>query len=81
MSIEPVVRFRRIARTAYSRHPVARWCRLWRWLANPDGGTEHCAADILLLPLAGLAASLWVLGTVPGASDMVAAACATVCMP
>lgn len=82
MTIEPVVRFRRLARVAYSRHPAARWYRLWRWwTTDPTGETEHCAADILLLPLAGLAASLWILGSVPGASDAIAAACATVCMP
>jgi len=82
MSIEPVVRFRRIAHIAYSRHPVARWSRLWRSLTvDPTGETELCFADILVLPLAGLAMSLWVLGTVPGASEAIANACATACMP
>jgi hypothetical protein len=82
MSIEPVVRFRRISRIAYSRHPAARWYRLWRSLtADPTGEAEPRFADILLLPLSGLAASLWVLGTVPGASEAIAAACSTACMP
>jgi hypothetical protein len=82
MSIEPVVRFRRIARIAYSRHPAARWYRLWRWLAaGSTGEIEQDAGDVFVLPLAGLAFSLWLLGTIPGASDAIAAACATACLP
>jgi len=66
----------RAARTAYSPHPVARLYRAWRRFAG-----ENCAADILLLPLAGLTLTLFFLRTVPGAVDAVAAACSTVCMP
>ena len=82
MGIEPVVRFRRIARTAYSCHPVARCYRAWRcFTTDPTGRTEYCAADILLLPLTGLAATLWLLETVPGASEAISMACSAACMP
>ena len=82
MSYDPVIRFRREAHTAYSRHLTARLYRLWRYFSS-DPATEdgHGAADVLVLPLAGLAFSLWLLGAVPGASDAVAAVCATACMP
>jgi hypothetical protein len=82
MNIEPVDRLRRAARVAYSRHPMARLYRAWgRITEDPDGQTEYCAADILVLPLAGLALTLWVLGTVPGASETIGAACSMACMP
>jgi hypothetical protein len=82
MSIEPVARFRRSARVAYSRLPTARLYRAWRYFTvDPSGRNQYCAADILLLPLTGLMLTLWLLGTVPGASDAISEACATVCMP
>ncbi len=74
MSIEPVAHLRRAAHIAYSRHPVARLWRIWH-RANEDR-----LVDILLLPLTGLALSLWLL-SLPGASDAVADACAVACMP
>jgi uncharacterized membrane protein YecN with MAPEG domain len=82
MNIERVIRFRRAVQVAYSRHPVARMLRAWRgFSAAASGSPEHGIADILLLPLAGLALTLWLLGTVPGASDAVSMACSTACMP
>jgi hypothetical protein len=40
----------------------------------------ECVADVLLLPLAGLTFSLFVL-SIPGASDAIASACSIACMP
>ncbi len=82
MSIERVEQFRRTARIAYSRHPLARLHRAWRRFAgDPSRDTEDRAADVLLLPLVGLLLTLLLLGTVPGASDAIAAACSAACMP
>jgi hypothetical protein len=82
MNIEPVVRFQRAARIAYSRHPAARLFRLRQYFsADPSGRADQSIADILLLPLAGLVLTLWFLGTVPGASDAISMACSTACMP
>jgi hypothetical protein len=82
MNIELVVRFRRAVRIAYSRHPAARLFRGWRsFTADPSGRAEYGAADILLLPLAGLALTLWLIGTVPGASDAISMACSAECVP
>jgi hypothetical protein len=81
MNIEPVVRFRRRGRMAYSGHPAARLSRLWRSFAANPSGREYGAADILLLPLAGLALTLWLLGTVPGASEAISMVCSAECMP
>jgi hypothetical protein len=82
MNIELVVRLRRVARIAYSRHPAARLFRGWRYFTtDPSGRAEHSVADILLLPLAGLALTLWLLGTVPGAGDAISLACSAECMP
>jgi len=80
MSIEPVERLGRTARIPYSRHPAARLCRFWRRVAGDPAQNEDQLADILLLPLAGLALSLFLLG-LPGTSDAIAAACAVACMP
>ena len=53
----------------------------WRRFANdPERAPDECLADILLLPLAGLTFSLFVL-SLPGASDAVASACSMACMP
>jgi len=82
MNIDLVVRLRRVARIAYSRRPAARLFRGWRYFTtDPSGRARHSAADILLLPLTGLTMTLWLLGTVPGASDAIGAACETACMP
>jgi hypothetical protein len=76
------VRFRRAARIAYSRHPVAQLFRAWRsFRADPISGAPYSAADILLLPLAGLTLTLLLLGSAPGASDAINSACETACMP
>jgi hypothetical protein len=56
MSIALVANLRRTARIAYSRHPVARLCRIWRSIAGDPPQTE-----VFLLPLAGLALTLFVL--------------------
>jgi len=77
MSIETIDRLSRVTRVAYSRHPIARLYRGWRRVA---GDQVECFADVLFLPLAGLALSLFLLG-LPGTSDAVAAACATACFP
>jgi hypothetical protein len=74
MSIESFERLSRAARIPYSRHPVARLCRMWRHVAQDQ------LVVILLLSLAGLALSLFLL-SVPGASDAIAEACAVACMP
>jgi hypothetical protein len=82
MNIDRVMRFRRAARIAYSRHPVARMRRAWWHFNRPASGEpEHGITDILLLPLAGLTLTLWLLETVPGASDAISLACSTACMP
>ena len=75
MSIAPVAHLRRTARIAYSRHPVARLSRIWRSVVGDPPQTE-----VFLLPLAGLAFSLFVL-SLPGASDAIAEACAVACLP
>jgi hypothetical protein len=51
-----------------------------RRIAGDPAQHEDQLADILLLPLAGLALSLFLLG-LPGTSDAIAAACAVACMP
>jgi hypothetical protein len=69
-------------RIAYSRHPGARLFRAWRlFLADPWRRADCSAADILLLPLAGLALTLWLLAMVPGASEAISMACSPECMP
>ena len=75
MSIAPVTHLRRTARIAYSRHPVARLCQIWRSIAGDPPQTE-----VFLLPLAGLALTLFVL-SLPGASDAITEACTVACMP
>jgi hypothetical protein len=78
MSLGTVGRLSRVTRIAYSRHPAALLYRCWRHVAGRPG--EAQLADVLLLPLAGLAISLFLL-SLPGASAAVAAACATACLP
>jgi hypothetical protein len=59
----------------YRRRSVARLSVAWRRFADdPEPASDVCLADILLLPLAGITFSLFVLGT-PGASDAIASAC------
>jgi|HubBroStandDraft_2_1064218.scaffolds.fasta_scaffold400819_2 hypothetical protein len=82
MSIEPISRIRRAAHIAYSQGRIARLYRAWRRFADdPSRQSDIGRADILLLPLIGLALTLLLLGTVPSASDMIADACSIACMP
>jgi hypothetical protein len=76
MSLGTIPRVSRVARIAYSRHPAARLYRTWRCVVGRDGEFT----GVLLLPLAGLALSLFLL-SIPGASDAVAAACSIACLP
>ena len=79
---ELVIRFRRAVRIACSPRRVARLFRAWRYFStDPTSGDQYSAADILLLPLAGLALTLLLLGSVPGASDAINTACETACLP
>lgn len=78
MSLGTIARLSRVARVAYSQHPAARLHRAWRRVTGDDG--ETTIADVLLLPLAGLAFSLFLL-SLPGTSEAVAAACAAACLP
>lgn len=75
MSLETIGR---VCRVAYSRHPAARLYRTWQRVVGRDG--DATTADVLLLPLAGLALSLFLL-SIPGTSDAVASACSLACMP
>ena len=82
MNIELLVRLRRAVRIVYSRDPAARRFRAWRYFTtDPSGGAEYGAADILLLPLAGLALTLWLIDTVPGAGEAISMACSIECVP
>ena len=78
MSLVTMGRVRRTARIAYLQHPVARLYRIGRHAIGGDG--EGTIGDVLVLPLAGLALSLFLL-SIPGASDAVASACSLACMP
>lgn len=78
MSLGTVGRISRVARIAYSRHPAALLYRSWRRVVGREG--EATITDVMLLPLAGLTLSLFLL-SLPGASDAVAAACSLACMP
>jgi hypothetical protein len=75
MSIEQAMRLQRTARIAYSTHPAAKFYRAWLYLVAHDG------ADPLLLPLTLLMLALFLFGSVPGASDLIAASCSIACMP
>jgi len=81
MSFAMLVRFRRAACIAFSRHPIARLHRAWEsFIANPADRSIG-VADLLLPPLTLLMLMLFLFGSVPGAGDMIAAACATACLP
>jgi hypothetical protein len=82
MNIRWLARCRRSSQIAYSRTIAARLNRAWRRYADdPQRQCDTCIADILLLPLTGLMLSIFLLGTVPGASDAIAEACSVACMP
>jgi hypothetical protein len=67
--------------SAYRRRSIARLHGAWRQFTDdPVRASDECLADILLLPLAGLTFSLFVL-SLPGASDAIASACSMACMP
>ena len=75
MGLEQARRLRRAVRIAYSPHPLAKSYRAFRCLA-----AVH-TADMLLLPLTLAMLALFLFGSVPEASDMIAAACSVACMP
>jgi len=82
MSFATLMRFRRAACIAFSRHPAARLHRAWASLTEgPAGQSTAGIADFLLPPLTLVILMLFLFGSVPGASDMIAAACATACLP
>jgi hypothetical protein len=77
-----LMRFRRTAHIAFSRHPAARLHRAWAsFTASPADQSTVGIADFLLPPLTLLMLMVFLFGSVPGASDMIAAACATACLP
>ena len=81
MDIRRAGRQQLVSFSAYRRRSLARLRYAWRRFADdPERASDECLADILLLPLAGLTLSLFVL-SLPGASDAVAAACSIACMP
>ena len=75
MGNEQAKRLRRAVRIAYSLRSLAGSYRVWRHV------TAGRAADLLLPPLTLVMLILFLFGSVPGASDMIAAACATACLP
>ena len=82
MSFVLLMRFRRAAGIAFSRHPAARLHRAWAsFTEGPVSQPTAGIADFLLPPLTLLMLILFLFGSVPGASDMIAAACATACLP
>jgi hypothetical protein len=62
------------------RRSIARLSVARRRFNDSERTSDVCLADILLLPLAGMTFSLFVL-SIPGASDAIASACSMVCMP
>jgi hypothetical protein len=67
--------------SAHRRRSITRLYGVWRRFADhSERASGECLADILLLPLAGLTFSLFVL-SLPGASDAIASACSMACMP
>ena len=82
MNLTMLMRFRRAAHIAFSRHSVARLHRALAYFTeDPANRSTGAAADFLLLPLTVLMLALFLFGSVPGASDMIASACATACLP
>jgi hypothetical protein len=82
MGFARLMRFPREAYIAISRHPVARLHRVWEYFTEgPLSRSAGGSADVLLLPLTLLMLMLFLFGSVPGASDMIAAACSVACMP
>ena len=82
MHLTMLMRFRRAACITFSRHLVARLHRAWAsFTENSTGQPAVGIADLLLPPLTLLMLMLFLFGSVPGASDTIAAACATACLP
>jgi len=82
MNLTMLMRFRRAACIAFSRHPVARLHRAWgSFTEGPVSQSTAGIADFLLPPLTLVMLILFLFGSVPGASDMIASACATACLP
>lgn len=81
MSFAALIRFRRAAYIAFSRHPIARLHRAWASFTAGHANQSIGIADLLLPPLTLLMLMLFLFGSVPGAGDMIAAACATACLP
>jgi hypothetical protein len=81
MDIRRTARRKLDSLSAYRRRSIARICDVRRRFADyPQTRSDDGLADILLLPLAGLTLSLFVL-SLPGASDAIASACSIACMP
>lgn len=81
MDIRQSARHRLDALSAHRRRSVTRFYGVWsRFADDPERASDECIADILLLPLAGLTFSFFVL-SLPGASDAIAAACSMAGMP
>jgi hypothetical protein len=81
MNFVRLIRFRRAASIAFSRHPAARLHRAWAAFTAEHANQSFGIADLLLPPLTLLMLMLFLFGSVPGASDTIAAACATACLP
>ena len=82
MNLTILMRFRQAAGIAFSRHPAARLHRAWAFFTEDHASqSDISAADLLLPPLTLVMLMLFLFGSVPGASDMIAAACATACLP
>ena len=82
MSIAQLTHLRRTANIAYSRHPVARLYRGWRYFSDGSGNElDDGAINVLLLPLTLLALTILLIATVPGVSDAITSTCEMVCMP
>ena len=81
MDIVGVWRRQLVSLFACRRRSLARLRAAWRrFVDDPERASDVCFADVLLLPLAGLTLSLFVL-SIPGASDAIASACSMACMP
>jgi hypothetical protein len=81
MDIRQAARRRLDSLSAYWRRSITRLYGAWRrFTDDPERASDECLADILLLPLAGLTFSLFVL-SLPGASDAIASSCSMACMP
>jgi hypothetical protein len=60
----------------------ARLRRAWASFTEDRANqSDISAADLLLPPLTLVMLILFLFGSVPGASDMIASACATACLP